>query len=58
MLSGVPPFIARTDSQISELIIKGDVQFPQNRWSKISLSAKDLVQKMLTYDPEARISAK
>lgn len=58
MLTGIPPFFAKTDQEIYELILKADIPFPEKKWGKISLSAKDLVTKMLTYDPNDRISAK
>lgn len=58
MLTGSPPFIAKTDSEIYDLILNGEVKFPQKKWSNISLSARDLIENMLTYDPAKRITAK
>jgi calcium-dependent protein kinase len=58
MLTGRPPFVAPSDAEIYELILKGEVPFPEEKWTKISPPAKDLVQKMLAYDPAARITAK
>lgn len=58
LLSGVPPFAAKTDKEIYELILKGAIPFPEKKWKNISTAAKDLIQKMLTSDPVARISAK
>jgi len=43
MLTGAPPFIAKTDSEIYDLILKGEVKFPEKKWSNISLSARDLI---------------
>jgi calcium-dependent protein kinase len=58
MLTGMPPFMAKTDNEIYDLILKGDIQYPESKWSNISKSAKDLVQKMLTFNPAARVTAK
>jgi calcium-dependent protein kinase len=58
MLTGRPPFVAASDAEIFELILKGEVPFPEERWKKISPAAKDLVERMLTYDPLKRITAK
>lgn len=37
---------------------RGEVQYPPKYWDKISLEAKDLVNKMLSKDPKTRISAR
>lgn len=37
-------------------IIKGEIDWGENEWQKISFSVKDLVKKMLHVDPLERIS--
>ena len=37
---------------------KGKFQFPEEEWGVISKEAKDLITKMLTYEPSKRIGAK
>lgn len=58
MLSGTAPFSGRTDKAIFESILNGKFSFPQKRWGSVSEQAKDLISKMLIYDPKERISAK
>ncbi|KAF3646609.1 Calcium-dependent protein kinase 4 [Capsicum annuum] len=57
LLSGVPPFWAETDNGIFKQILKGKIDFESEPWPQISDSAKDLVKKMLTRDPRARLTA-
>ncbi|GFZ10483.1 calcium-dependent protein kinase 29 [Actinidia rufa] len=57
LLSGVPPFWAETERGIFEEILKGHVDFESEPWPSISTGAKDLITKMLTYDPKKRITA-
>ncbi|KAL3632722.1 Calcium-dependent protein kinase 33 [Castilleja foliolosa] len=57
LLSGVPPFWAETERGIFDAILKGHVDFESEPWPSISKSAKDLVRKMLTQDPQKRITA-
>ncbi|KAL6994779.1 Calcium-dependent protein kinase 9 [Sarracenia purpurea var. burkii] len=57
LLSGVPPFWADTDKGIFDEILKGYVDFESPPWPSISIVAKDLIKKMLTYDPKRRITA-
>ncbi|XP_009782854.1 calcium-dependent protein kinase 11 [Nicotiana tabacum] len=57
LLCGVPPFWAETDNGIFRQILKGKIDFESEPWPHISNSAKDLVKKMLTRDPRARITA-
>lgn len=58
MLSGSPPFNGKTDKDIFQAILEGKFSFPEKKWSHISDEAKDLVSKLLEYDPEKRISAR
>jgi len=57
MLCGYPPFNGETDQDIINSITKGVLVFPEHEWSKVSGQAKDLIIKMLTYEPEERITA-
>lgn len=57
LLSGVPPFWAETEKGIFDAILEGDIDFESKPWPSISLSAKDLVRKMLTQDPQKRITS-
>jgi len=57
LLCGYPPFDGETDQDIIDSITKGNLVFPEKDWSKVSGPAKDLITKMLTYDPASRITA-
>ena len=52
MLSGTPPFNGPNDKHIKELIIKGSYSLTGGPWDQASDDAKDLVKKLLTYDPK------
>jgi 5'-AMP-activated protein kinase catalytic alpha subunit len=53
MLAGYLPFHAKEKKLLSEKILAGSFKFPS---TAISSSARDLIQRMLTVDPEARIT--
>lgn len=57
VLTGIPPFNSE-DKHISHRIVHGEY-YPMNTtyWDGVSDSAKDLVRKMLTVDPNKRITA-
>ncbi|KAH7523470.1 calcium-dependent protein kinase 29 isoform X2 [Ziziphus jujuba] len=57
LLSGVPPFWAETEKGIFEAILEGKLDLQSPPWPSISASAKDLVKKMLTMNPQKRITA-
>ncbi|MCH82223.1 calcium-dependent protein kinase 9-like, partial [Trifolium medium] len=57
LLCGVPPFWAETEKGIFDAILQGHIDFDSHPWPIISNSAKDLVRKMLTQDPNKRITA-
>ncbi|KAK4275706.1 hypothetical protein QN277_018744 [Acacia crassicarpa] len=57
LLCGVPPFWAESEHGIFNAILRGHVDFSGDPWPSISASAKDLVKKMLTSDPKARLTA-
>jgi calcium-dependent protein kinase len=58
LLCGYPPFNGESDSDIMMSVRKGQYDFPVEEWSTISKDAKDLVSKMLKFDPKKRYSAK
>lgn len=57
LLSGTAPFDGPTDEDIMNKVKEGKFKFRTKIWESISDSAKDLILKMLNYNPEARISA-
>ncbi|KAJ0981735.1 hypothetical protein J5N97_009990 [Dioscorea zingiberensis] len=57
LLSGVPPFWAENEQGIFEQILNGSLDFESDPWPSISVSAKDLVRKMLVRDPKKRLTA-
>jgi len=58
LLSGTPPFPGKNDKEIIKNVQKGVYDFNGEEWENISDEAKDLINKLLTYDPMKRISAK
>ena len=58
LLCGYPPFGGGNDEQILKKIAIGRFNFPSPEWDFISFEAKELIGKMLTFDPAKRISAK
>ncbi|XP_059452726.1 calcium-dependent protein kinase 26-like [Corylus avellana] len=57
LLSGVPPFWAETQQGIFDAVLMGDIDFESNPWPSISVSAKDLIRKMLCSQPSERLTA-
>ncbi|KAL1307496.1 hypothetical protein HN51_049417 [Arachis hypogaea] len=57
LLSGMPPFWAEKEEGIFRAILLGRIDFESHPWPRISKDAKDLVSKMLTLDPEKRITS-
>lgn len=45
-----------SDKGIFDAILQGDIDFESEPWPSISVSAKDLVCKMLTKNPKERIT--
>ena len=56
LLSGYPPFDGRDDAEVLRNVYKGKFIFHQ-KWDLISKEAKDLITKLLTMDPNERLSA-
>jgi len=57
LLSGSPPFTGNSDIQIIEAVKNGEFSIEGAVWDEVSMSAKDLIIKMLQSDPTKRISA-
>ena len=58
MLCGRPPFNAENDLEILRQIKVGRYFMGGPQWDKVSVHAKDLVNKLLEYDPKKRYSVK
>lgn len=58
LLSGTPPFNGGSDLQIIEAVKNGEFSIEGAVWDEVSMSAKDLIVKMLQHDPKKRCSAK
>lgn len=56
LLCGVPPFWGDTEQAIFDAVSAGSYNLTSEPWPSISLSAKDLVRKMLDMDPKKRIT--
>ena len=56
LLCGYPPFNGPNDKIIFQKVLEGTFSFPEEDWQQISKDAKEMIQKMLTYDPAKRHS--
>lgn len=57
LLSGKPPFPGRKDVEILQKVERGVYSMASQEWDLISVEAKDLINRLLCYNPNARISA-
>jgi len=57
ILCGYPPYEGETDKEIFQQIRRKPLVFPEEDWSKVSNSAKDLIYRMLDKNPATRITA-
>ncbi|ORM39641.1 Calcium-dependent protein kinase 4 [Babesia sp. Xinjiang] len=57
LLCGFPPFNGANESEIIKKVQTGKYTFDMPQWRKVSESAKDLIARMITYNPAKRISA-
>lgn len=57
LLCGYPPFGGSSESEILTKVKAGKFKFDDDDWSGVSNEAKNLIRKMLTYNPKERISA-
>ncbi|ESO00678.1 hypothetical protein HELRODRAFT_82909, partial [Helobdella robusta] len=58
LLQGSSPFWAPERAQILKNILAAKYSFSNPRWNDYSYNAKDLVIRLLTVDPEVRLTAK
>eukprot|EP00826_Nyctotherus_ovalis_P048980 TRINITY_DN5843_c0_g1_i14.p1 TRINITY_DN5843_c0_g1~~TRINITY_DN5843_c0_g1_i14.p1 ORF type:complete len:482 (-),score=166.20 TRINITY_DN5843_c0_g1_i14:125-1570(-) len=57
LLSGRPPFQGKNDDEIVSNVVKGHYSMIGEPWTAISKEAKDLVKRLLIYNPDKRIAA-
>ena len=57
LLTGKPPFNGEEDDDILRAISIGQYDTNTERYSKLSLQAKDLIKRLLTFNPNERITA-
>ena len=57
LLTGKPPFNGEEDDDILRAISIGQYDTNTERYSKLSLEAKDLIKRLLTFNPNERITA-
>ena len=58
LLCGKPPFNGKENEDILNAISKGKYDTSSEKFQKLSNKAKDLINKLLIYNPSERISAK
>lgn len=58
MLAGFPPFYDEDIQVMTHKVMRGDYTFSAPKWSQISDGAKDLVSRLLTVNPENRLTIK
>lgn len=58
LLAGFPPFWHRRQYQMLKSIMEGKYAFRSPEWDSITEPPKDLIRKLLTMEPQSRISAK
>jgi len=57
LLCGYSPFWGEDQISLFENIKSGIYEYEEDYWSEISVSAKDLIDKMLEFDPARRITS-
>ncbi|KAI8646090.1 kinase-like domain-containing protein [Parasitella parasitica] len=57
LLSGFTPFYGEDQNELFDSIMKGKYDFDDENWEDISDEAKNLINKLLTFDPNKRITA-
>lgn len=57
-ITGRYPFRAKSPDEVFEALTNRDrIPFPRSRWACVSPAARDLVRGLLSFDPEARLTA-
>ncbi|PAA89515.1 hypothetical protein BOX15_Mlig020174g1 [Macrostomum lignano] len=57
LLGGYEPFYADNDSDMYRRILRAQYTFDQRWWSGISKNARDLIERLLVLDADARLTA-
>ena len=57
LLCGYPPFNGSNDEQIIKKVKEGKYRTDEEEWHSISPDAIDIINKLLQYEPNNRISA-
>jgi len=57
LLSGIPPFWGRNQSEIQYQIFKKELTFPESHFAGVSDLAKDFIRHLLVRDEQRRLSA-
>lgn len=57
LLSGKVPFYGKTTNDMLDSTLRGRYHFNDTVWLTVTDDAKKCVERMLTYDPEERVTA-
>jgi len=57
LLCGYPPFGGSTAEEVCSATLNGSFAFHEGFWDAVSADAKDLISRLLTYDPNMRYTA-
>jgi len=57
LLCGYPPFGGSTPEEVCAATLRGEYVFHEQFWTGVSVDAKDLIKRLLTYDPQHRYTA-
>lgn len=57
LLCGYPPFYGDRDEDILAMVRNGAFDFPSPDWDDVTKEAKDIISRMLIFDPAKRASA-
>ncbi|KAL5251897.1 hypothetical protein ACHWQZ_G014882 [Mnemiopsis leidyi] len=57
LLAGYPPFWDEDKYKMYEQIVHGDYDYPSPEWDPVTSEAKNLIDSLLSVDPEKRFSA-
>lgn len=57
LVSGAPPFWGKDDRDIRRNILSGRWEFPPHFFAGVSLKAKDFIARLLTHDPDRRMTS-